>query len=117
MAKYVVDIVKSAGEDTWTEVIYNGDNSASALDKWAEAEYLYPTCVSINCYTKEDALELLHFANANIVWLHDLCNKPKFPYRWNYICEGINKKIADGCEGFLGEKDFIPDMIHPFDIG
>ena len=117
MNKYVVDVVRTAQEDSWTEIVYTGDNEAAALEKWAETEYLFPTCVSINSYTKEDALKILHFANANIAWLHELCNKPGFPYRWSHISEGINMKIADGCSGFLGEKDFITDMIHPFDIG
>lgn len=117
MAKYTVDIVRSAGEDSWTSIVYTGNNKAIALEVWADEQYNYPTCVSINSYTKEDALELLQYASENLDWLHELCRKPKFPYKWNHIEEGIREKIADECRGFLGETDWITDMIHPFDIG
>ena len=117
MSKYIVDVIRSAKEDTSTEQLYKGNDILKALTKWFEANSLYPSCVAINCYIKEDALKLLEFANSNKTILKALYDKYNSPYKWEYIEEGIQRKINDNCHGFLGKKDWITDMIYPFDIG
>ena len=117
MSEYIVDLERTAGEDYWSENIYKGENKLKVLEKWFEANAVFPNCVSINCYTKEEALDLLKFAWKNISIVHTMYFLFGSPYKWDYIEDGIKKKLEDGCQGFFGEPDWMTDMIHPFDIG
>ena len=59
----------------------------------------------------------MEYARDNFEWLTRI-GTPTFPYKWSYIFDAINKKIADGCRGFIeGKDEYMTDQIHPFDLG
>ena len=122
MKKYLVDVYFIAREDSWTEKKLETDSPQKAIEKWAELELVhdYATSVSINAYKKEHVMELMQYAHDNEEWLHELCNKEKFPYKWEYIRDAIEQNIRLECCTFHEtciNGDYYRDMVHPFDIG
>lgn len=81
------------------------------IKKWFEQEKAHALCANIQAATREDALMLLTWAFENIEYV-----KKQYPgchYRWNYICDGIEKEISEKCKNFQWEWD----SVFPFCMG
>lgn len=119
--KFIVDIYHEVREDHWSEVKYEGNDPKQAIEIWAELERSEPTMVSINVRRKADAQELIDYAYDNMDWLMELCSKPKFPYKADYIKKAIERAKENGCNDFHEYKtwdgEYYPDQVHPFDLG
>lgn len=121
MKKFIVDIYHEVREDSWSEVKYEGNDPKEAIEQWAELERKEPTMVSINVRRKADALELIDYAYEHMDWLMELCSKPWFPYKQDYVKKAIERAKENRCLTFheyqLWDGEYALDQVHPFDLG
>lgn len=120
MKKYIVDVYHEVNEDHWSEKKYEGNDPHIALEIWADLSRKYPTMVSINCYKREDACELIDHAYNNMDWFLGFCKKKRVPYKLEYLRDGIGAKYQTGCDTFHETKingTYYPDQVYPFCLG
>lgn len=108
MEKYCVTVAGPFEEEVYR---FNSSDPKKIIKKWFEQEKAHALCANIQAATREDALMLLTWAFENIEYV-----KKQYPgchYRWNYICDGIEKEISEKCKNFQWEWD----SVFPFCMG
>lgn len=108
MEKYCVTVAGPFEEEVYP---FNSNDPKEIIKKWFEQEKAHALCTNIQAATREDALMLLTWAFENIEYV-----KKQYPgchYRWNYICDGIEKEISEKCKSFQWEWD----SVFPFCMG
>lgn len=120
MKKYLVDVYHEVREDHWCDNRMETDSPRKAIEEWAKLSKKFPTCVSINCYKKDDVIELMLYAHDNPKYLETICEQEKVPYKLEYLQEAIERNLRTECctfhETFIN-GEYYRDMVHPFDIG
>lgn len=118
--KYEVYIYHVANEDTWCEYVLRTNNPREAIEKWAEIACEHPTMAAIDTTQRVFALELVTYAHVNKHWFEEICNKPSFPYKWDYISGAIHDTWWNECQSFDEyeyDGDYYPDQVYPFCLG
>lgn len=108
MEKYCVTVAGPFEEEVYR---FNSNDPKEIIKKWFEQEKAHALCTNIQAATRKDALMLLTWAFENIEYV-----KKQYPgchYRWNYICDGIEKEISEKCKNFQWELD----SVFPFCMG
>lgn len=88
------------------------DNPLEVLDLWFKWSAKYPMEAAITTRTRADGVALLKAAQEH---LDELYNKYDSPYKYDYLVEAVDKKIADNCSGLI--EDNFGDQIYPFCYG
>ena len=120
MSEFIVSVYHEVREDSWVEVKYKGTDPKEAITEWVKWERKFPTMVSIDVRRLYEACELIDYAYKNMDWLKELCDTSGFPYKWDYIENGVGCKYQTGCDTFHElEIDgiYCPDQVYPFCLG
>ncbi len=99
------------GELVATPKDYN--DPEQAILNWCKLSKKYPTCVSIQPQTKEDAKALLIWANENFDKVRAYMNKYKCPYRTDWMQKEIHYQVINDNISMRWEYD----QLYPFCMG
>lgn len=124
-AKYYVVGMQTIGrEDVGNYMRKYVSNPESAIRTWFRYGIKAPMETSIRCVSKEDALELVKWADANQDLICQFYSRFGCVYKLSFLLDSITKKVADSCKYFYESKEAVTeqnsalgDEIYPFSQG
>ena len=102
----------SATESPFGEIadVARFDSAEEAIIKWCELTQIYPTCVSLQAQTDDDARALMQWAFLNDDKMKAYLSKYNVPYKANWFMGQIRSKLSNG--GQLIQWGY--DEVYPF---
>lgn len=119
MNKYSVGVLDGFDIDSYVKTVYKGNNVIRAIKVWVAESIKNPTMAAIYTSRKADADMFYEDCLDNIDLIKRICGEDKFPYKWEYIENGIRKmaKENDFKEYHLWENEYASDQLWPFSLG
>lgn len=90
------------------------NNIRTAISYWFQMEPKSRTYCCITCRKKQDACELIDWANDNKEFIEQLYNKYNVSYKLDYLLKAIEKEHNNRCKYF---HEGVGDQIYPFCLG
>lgn len=95
----------------------NFDDPGKAVEAWFKLEQKHRGDVAIMCEKRDDAVRLLDWCDRNRDFIEDWHSKYDCPYKLEWILDGIDKNLDNGCKYFYEDKYGYGDQISPFSYG
>lgn len=95
----------------------NFDDPGKAVEAWFKLEQKHRGDVAIMCEKRDDAVRLLDWCDRNRDFIEDWHSKYNCPYKLEWILDGIDKNLDNGCKYFYEDKYGYGDQISPFSYG
>lgn len=119
MAKFSVGVLDGFDIDSSVKTVYKGNSVIQAVKVWVAESIDNPTMVAIYASRKADAELFYKNCADNIDRIKELCSQDRFPYKWEYIENGILKERRETSfrEHTWGENEYLEDQLYPFALG